>query len=539
MKHYPLKGLLGVNVTPDSLISSVGDYTEQAAIKSANKLNAIVSTKFSGLRVYVDADNVKMDNNTTWKLSPDNRGFPLDLAIQNIQAKLPDIAIHICYQNMPDNIKKEYAALPLVDNKPVRSTVYKHPNDDANNPDSFSELAKDMGVLALRGGRNSFGNDYPLYVSPNWWENVGTYQQVIFKGANLYIILEGINEGDNNWSNTYPLNAAQYGAANKKCYEAIKAVDPTMIVSSSGVMTGEAKMLKDIITWIDTNNGGKPIFDEYQCHLYPWGWKNPFGWSGNVASALPPEMSLIPYANALVETANDRFPIIIGEWGDDLAFDSPIGIRPFGSYTAEQIRTFWITRTLFGFGKVGIKRAYFYRLYQDYGLANDNNGEQFQTSSLFIKDDQDNITRRPSGDVFQEFADNYADFVFDSVIVEDSIKKVYRFVNGDSELITGWAVEKVDTIVDSKGTSRASFTENIVDYTLPDGTNVKLSSKPIIKINSLSTVPTPTPTPTPTPVPDPIPNPNPIPNPPAGKTIIGVIFDDYTWARVDIQNKPL
>lgn len=460
-QHYPIKNMLGVNVHPWDLIASSGSYGDEAAKETANKQNAIISTGFTWLRIYVDAYNVKDNTNTVYAFNPtinSGGGYLIDDAITALKANNPNLKINYCYQNAPNNIKSLWTK---------SNTQYRYPNTDPSKPETWKEIAHDMAVITARGGSNANALNYPLYQSPNWWDA----KQVMTKGSKLYDQVEGGNEWDNNWSNAEYLNGSQYAIAWKVIYDSVKKVDPSMSVSTTGVMTEDPQILIDAL-----KAGAK--FDKYQFHCYPWGWSH-----GNIASALPPEYNMIPAAKKVVAAANS-IPCIIGEWGYDLHPESNMGVRPFSNYTGEQVRSFWIMRSILGFAATGIESAYYYRIYQDYGLLNDNNPTIFETSSLFIKDEQNNITRRLSGDVFYQLS-QYGDFVFDKSIVENDSVRVYRFKYGNTYLYTAWTIEKVQ-LVTINGTNRAEFTEVKTDYTFPDGQTIQLSSKPVfVVVNSV------------------------------------------------------
>jgi hypothetical protein len=487
-KHYPLKNLLGVNVTPDALIASQGTSAAHALIETANKRAAITSTGFTWLRIYIDADAVKRDNNTTYLLSPDGRGYQTDEAIAILKQQCPDLKINICYQNKPQPIATEWGA--------TKSTVYRHPNSNPYAPESYSELAHDCGVLAGRGGTNVNAPDYPLFIPPNWWEP----RQQMLKGSTLYNQIEGINEGDNQWSNQTPMDAAQYFAALKSIYDSVKKYDPNMLVSSSGVMTEDPQMLADILTLCRTSNNGKVPFDKYQFHCYGWGW------SKNIANGISPEYNTYPATKKVVAVSNG-IPCVVGEWGYDLHPNSDLGVRPFSNYTAEQVRAYFSARSIILFSVAGIESAYNYRMYQDDGLLHDDDPQTFQTASLFWKDANDNIKRRLTGDVFRQLL-QFGDFVYDATIIENDSVRVYRFRNGGQFLFVGWTVEKIALVTEPNGiwsTNRAVFTETKFNYTFPTagiqydiaedssdnmkaqpyyGTTITLSSKPTFVVTN-------------------------------------------------------
>jgi hypothetical protein len=477
---YPIKNLLGIDCHQWDLASHPQQSGKDARTKALQ--DAIISTGFTGLRIYSDASVIKDASNTVFMFNPDGRGYEQDTAIQQLKARYPNLKVDYCYQNAPKPIQAEWAG--------KKNTSYRHPNTDPAKLETWADLAKDMAVIAGRGGSNTNAPDYPLFVSPNWWD---TKQQML-KGAKIYDIIEPQNELDNNWSNDQFLNGSQYAVLWKAVYDAVKKIDPNIVMSTTGVMTENPQILIDALAYAKAQGWGK-IFDKYQFHCYPWGW------SKSIASALPPEMNMIPAAKKMVAAAGD-IPCVIGEWGFDLHPDSDMGVRPFGCYAGEQIRSWWIMRSLLGFAAAGIESAFYYREFQDYGLVNDTNSTIFETSSLFIKDDQDVITRRLSGDAFYTFASKYGDFVFDSVVVEDASKVVYKFMSLTQTMYVGWTIEQVKLITVPNGaytTNRAEFTEVKVNYMLPNGQTVSLSSNPVFVVVDGATPPSPPIPPTPPP----------------------------------------
>jgi hypothetical protein len=493
----PLKNLLGINCHQWDVASHPQQTGKEARTTALQ--NAIISTSFSWLRIYTDATVIKDGSNLTFMFSPDGRGYMQDEAIAQLKKSNPSLKVNICYQNAPKNIQAEWTG--------KKNTQYRHVNSDPSKPEAWAELAADMAVIAARGGTNTNVADYPLFTSPNWWDP----KQIMLKGSGLYDQVEAQNELDNNWSNDQFLNGSQYAVLWKVVYDAVKKVDPNISVSSTGVMTENPQVLTDALNYSKSQGWGK-IFDKYQFHCYPWGW------SKDIASALPPEMNMIPAAKKVVAAAGG-IPCIIGEWGFDLHPDSDMGVRPFGPYTGEEIRSYWICRSLLGFLMAGIDTAFYYREYQDYGLKNDTNATIFETSSLFIKDDQDVITRRLSGDVFKQLS-GFGDFSFDAAIVDNDVQKVYRFTNGTKQLYAGWTIEKVSLVTVPNGsytTNRAVFTEVKSNYNFPAGTRldlqpgdsmqqtafaggtIELSTKPVFVLVDGATPPTPPPPPPPTP----------------------------------------
>lgn len=489
-QRSPLKNLLGVNCRADNLITAVGVNKDSQNRYNPIKQATIVNSGTHGLRIYVDATVNKSVDNTQYRFSPDGRGFRLDSGINGLRRCIPDLFVNIAYQNQPVNIQNEWTG--------IKSSIYRHLADDPNLPSTYSEIAHDCGVFAGLGGSNKNNSDYPLFVSPNWWENVYPYQQAQYEGAGFFNSIAPGNEQDNPWTNDRPLNGAQYAAEWKSTYDSVKKYDPNMIVSSTGVMTQEPQILSDAIQWCNTNNAGKLPFDEYEFHCYP------FGWSKNIASALPPEMTAVP-AFKKIKAAAPNVSFVVGEWSPgDRDPRSTLGIQPFSNYTGEQIQAYWGARWILWMAATGMKRGFNYQAYQSYGHLTDTSGEQFVTSSLFIEESDGSITRFLIGDVIKQLG-AFGNYYYESTIVDDGTKVILRFTNGINYLYVGWTVEQVQ-LVTINGTNRAQFTETKANYTFPSGTrldlakgdvmtsqpyygaSVELSSKPVF-IQTLASLP--------------------------------------------------
>ncbi len=474
IKYYPIKNMLGVNAHPWDLTISQGEFGEAADKKGVEKLNAIISTGFSWLRIYLDAYNAKSADNKTFGFNPtinNGGGFHWENAIATLKSKNPNIKTNICYQNLPLNLQAEWQAAGK------KSTQYRRPNTDPSKPETWYELASDMAVLAARGGKNMSAANYPLFVSPNWWEP----KQEMKKGTGLYDQLEIQNELDNPWSNDYPLTGAQHSVLWKTTYDAIKKVDSTMLVSTTGVTPDDPKILTEAIAWSKANNGGKLPFDKYQFHCYPWGWNK------GVTAALPPEYNMIPAAKKVVALG---VPSVVGEWGFDINADSEIGIRTFSNYTAEQVRQNYVARSILGFAVTGIESAYYFTMYQHFGFETDKKNYLFATSGLFVEENN-MIHRRLHAKTFQQLA-GIGEYVYDSTLIDSDFVKLYRLKLGEKKILTGWTVEKVDIVTEPSGpngqwtTNKPKFTERKFNYRFPKGTRLDLTEDTVMKSTSFA-----------------------------------------------------
>jgi hypothetical protein len=502
IKHYPIKNMLGVNIHEWDIMVSDPDFNNnQQRTDSLQK--AIIDLGVTGLRLYADAGAMKTDDNTQYQFSPNRRGWRIDSGLLMLRKANPNLTVLYCYQGSPNNINNEY------NNVSEKNTIYVHRADDRLNPASYREEGHDLAVLAGRGGRNPNVPDYPILVPNNTWETRGT----MYKGANIYDLLEPTNEPDNNWMNTRFFKGAEMAAMAKGVYDSIKKVDPTMIVSSPGMASDDTIYLSQAIQWCNTNNGGKIPFDEYQFHSYGSGmWQ----YNNNIANGIPPEESTIKAAKKMVPfAASHGITTFVGEHSYDQHPYSWIGITPISNYTPSERVAYWGLREVLGYAVTGVKRAFYYKLYQDWNTDADSSEGLFATSSLLVQQKNGHIQRRLIGDVFKQLH-QVGDFVYDRTIIDNDTVKMYVFKNGTQELYTGWTVEQIGTTYD-RG-NRTKFTERFYNYNLNvSGTrldinedssgvfkqsaftagNVKLSSKPFFVLVGGTVPPPPPPAPTP------------------------------------------
>jgi hypothetical protein len=443
--HYPIKNFLRTNCYGWNL---VGDWSWPQSVTD-RKIDALASLKLSGIRVSTDSYANKDSFNNIYLFNPERRGFKTDTGIVLLRKKLPGLFVDLCYQNQPYNIQAEYKAAG------VKSTVYKHLNDDASLSQSYSELAHDCYVLASRGGRNTNVPDYPLFKSPFWWEP----SQIMYKGAAFYDAIEALNESDNQYSNTNPLNGAQLAAMWAAAYDSIKKADPTMLVSTTGIANGDPQIMLDALKWFNANRGGKLAFDIWQQHHYPWAWY--MGLSGG----LPGELSIIPEIDK-VKAACPTGLYSVGEWSWDVHPDSPINAPAHDGYSAEQTRGQAAIRTIFKYSQHGVHDAYWYRTYPDYVKNIDSSGEVFATSALIKQtDDSCHWVRTTVGDYFAQ-ASAFGDYTFSSALRDDSVQ-VLKFVNPNHpDLYALWTVERITPYTDLRGVSHPAWHERKYDYTL-------------------------------------------------------------------------
>jgi hypothetical protein len=457
--YYPIKNFLGANLHPwdfDSL-------TYPAKYKALVDLNATM------LRVYSDIYADKDSATGSYMLNPERRGFQVERTFAALKKDAPWVTTHICYQNQSLPIKATWMAAG-------KGSHLDFPYGfDRNNPLTYSEIARDVFVLATRGGKNKELPDYPVYVSPNWWEP----SQKKIKGGGFYDIIEGGNEWNAWWAGLDGyLSGAQLGTAWSAMYDGhkkliknagVKNADKNILVSNGGVASDRPDILLEVIDWSKKYRGyknGKSVdlpFDVYQFHCYP----SSEGQYSNSKGGLPPELGMIPKVEQIVKLANKYaggLRTLVGEWGYDVHPESTQNAPAYSNYSAEQSRAHLAVRAILGFAQSGVWGAEWYRLYQDWpNTIYDNVGEQFATMALLRQmDDKATIIKRTLvGDYFKQLS-QFSDFVFTEAIRNDSLR-VLKFSNGSENMYAIWSVEKV-TI--NSNTNRPVYFERKGSYAL-------------------------------------------------------------------------
>jgi hypothetical protein len=505
IKHYPIKNMLGVNAHEWDIMQT-DDLPDSNSFKTERLQKAIADLGVTAIRMYVDVGPGKSADNVYAHWSPNRRGWRIDSGLLALKAKIPGFTVLYTIQGAPNNIQAGYDAVG------EKNSLYVRKGADRLNPQSWTEEAHDAFVLASRGGTNKNVPDYPIYFPNNTWET----RQAYYKGAGFIDMLSPANEPDNQWTTT-PLNGYGMAAMAAPFYDSAKKADPNIIVSSPGVASDDTVYLSQILDWNAKNRGGKPSFDEYELHSYGSGM---WTYNNNIANGIPPEESTIKGAKKMGQyaAAHNIIPYV-GEHSYDQHEYSWLGITPISNYTPSERVAFWGLREILGYAVSGMKRAFYYKLYQDWNTAADSSEGLFATSSLLVQEPNGYIHRRLIGDVFKQLH-QVGDFVYDRTLIDNDTVKMYVFKNGTQELYTGWTVEKIGTKYD-RGV-RTVLTERFYDYNLNvSGTRldinedssgvfkqstfsagtVKLSSKPFFVLVG-GTAPTPDPTPTPQPTPD-------------------------------------
>jgi hypothetical protein len=506
-KAAPLKNFLMANCHPWDIDS----------LQYPGKYKALVNLNLHGLRLYSDIIADK-DASGNYALNPEIRGFQPERTFKALLKIDSTYLTQLCFQGQSSTIKATWDAAG-------KSVAWDKPYGlDSTNPRSYMEVAKDMFVLAGRGGKNASVPDYPIYPQPHWYDSANE----MVKGGRFYKVIEGGNEWDNWYSNdpkTTYMGGAGLAAAWSAMYDGhnsslgstygVKNADPSVQFANSGIAWDRPDLFREAIEWWRLKRGVKKgrvdiPTDSWNIHSYS-GSSGQFGSSGG----FPAEYGMLPQLKQMVYFSNkygNGLPVVISEWGWDVHPNSILNAPAYGSYTAQQTRGNWAVRAICSFAEAGIDAAQWYRLYQDYytgdpnggNYANDNNATQFATMALLRQHNfkPDSVSRTVVGDYFKQLSE-FGNYTYDTTFRGDSVHMV-RFTNGANYLYALWTTESF--VIDAS--NHPVFTERSYTYNLQitgnkrqlvdgldsmssqnfDRGNIVLKSKPIFIVHTKSQI---------------------------------------------------
>lgn len=451
-RNVPLRNLMGVVMHTWDI-----DYKMYPT-----KYQALLDLNVGNIRLYSDADGNK-DPNGSYAFNPQyHGGFHPEEAFAKLKQDRPNILLQACYQRQSLNISTDWLSVGI--SSQLNFPYQYNNNTDRLKPSSYFNIAQDLFVLTERGGRNANLPDYPVWISPNWWEQ----KNQMIKGGNFYDAVEGGNEWNGWWAgyNGF-MNGSQLAAAWSMMYDGhkgafsnvgVKQADRTMLFTNGGIALDMPDIFHEAVDWWKANRGYLPDgsvdipLDYYSFHCYP----SAGGQYSGAEGGLPPELGMALKAKQMVLFSNKfggRKPVYIGEWGYDVNPGSPQNAPAYGRYTAEQTRAMWAIRSVCSFSEAGLDGAQWYRAYQDYfpsdtrggNYISDNSSMQFSTMALLRQGDFDlSVTRTLVGDYFKQFSDLYGDYVFDDALRNDSVW-VLKFRKDTNSMYVIWGVENITT----------------------------------------------------------------------------------------------
>jgi hypothetical protein len=250
-----------------------------------------------------------------------------------------------------------------------------------------------------------------------------------------------------------------------------------MVVVMGGLATADVKYVQRMIDWCKANRGYKAdgsinlCFDVINYHLYAN--------DGSVfthtrsTTGVAPELSILgSVADGFVKLANslkNKPEVWVTETGYDINQQSYQHAPPIGSKPALITQADWILRTSLLYARHGIKRLFFYQLFD----AAPNNPEQYSTSGL-----AESPKRRPAADYILQVNKLMGNYIYKGTVNADPLVDKYKL---------GKNIIYVLTVPDQKGRTAdynlvLGSAGSAIVYTLKPSADV-MDSKQVATIN--------------------------------------------------------
>jgi hypothetical protein len=367
-----------------------------------------------------------------------NGGWDEDIIYQ--RCKQDGILVLADLKNIPEWLQKTYPASSRDDdNAPVPY------GQSLTDPASYADQARMAFQLAARYGCNKNIDKSLIKVDTHKRWN-GDIPNEPLIGMEVLKYIECGNERDRWWGGDETHQTAEQYAANMSAFYdgnmgklgpgvGVKAADPNMQVVMGGLATADVKFVQRMIDWCRTNRGVKPdgsvnlCFDVINYHLY----SN----NGDVrkqkkpTTGIAPELSITgEVANQFVKLANTlpgHPEVWVTETGYDINQESYQKAESIGLKTVLANQADWILRTSLLYTRYGVKRVFFYQLFDDHAGGT----SQYATSGL-----AEGIKRRPAADYILQTTTLMGDYNYIKTINNDPLVDQYKLDNKTMYVLT-------------------------------------------------------------------------------------------------------
>jgi len=314
-----------------------------------------------------------------------------------------------------------------------------------SNPASYADQARTAFQFAARYGYNKNVDKalVKVHTAKRYPDDVPNEIKI---GMGLIKYIECGNERDRWWgADETHQNPEEYAANMSAFYDGnmgklgpnsgVKTADPTMQVVMGGLASADINYVQRMINWCKKNRGYRKdgsvnlCFDIINYHLY----SN----DGDVrthkraTTGIAPELSNDgSIANAFVKLANslpNHPEIWLTETGYDINQESYQKAESIGKKTVLANQADWILRTSLLYIRYGIKRVFFYQLFDDHA----NGTTQYATSGL-----AEGIKRRPATDYILQTSKLMGDYNYIKTINEDPLVDQYQLENKTMYVLT-------------------------------------------------------------------------------------------------------
>ena len=421
----PLKNMFGINGYEWNFLENPGSPHDRNHIYEDKY--ALIKT-FSAVRHYLNWNRIESLKGDYTFNPAFSGGWDYDIIYQ--RCKQDGILVLADLKNTAEWLYNTYPASER-DSQDV-PVVYGQSTTD---PASYIDQAHLAFQFAARYGYNQNVNKTLVTVDTKkrWPNDIPNEPKT---GMALIKYIECGNEPDRWWGpDETHQNAEEYAANLSAFYDGnkgklgpnagVKTADPGMQVVLGGLASADVKYLQGVIDWCKNNRGYKKdgsvnlCFDVINYHLY----SN----NGDVRTHKHPTTGVAPelcnagtIANSFVKLANSlpQHPEVwLTENGYDINPASYQRADAIGKKTALEQQADWTIRSSLFYIRYGIKRLFFYQLFDDHAGGT----PQFATSGL-----NEGLKRRPAADYILQTSKLMGDYDYVKTIAADPLVDQYK-----------------------------------------------------------------------------------------------------------------
>jgi len=414
----PLKNMFGVNSYAWDFLQNPSNPNDVSALYLP-KMNLINS--FTMVRHYLDW-NLMESKQGNYTFNPCAAGsWNLDAIYAG--AKAAGITILADIKCCPDWLVKTYpTGQQDAENVPAPYGL------DRSAPASYILQGKMAFQFAARYGSNAAvdKSQVSVYAVPRWTADP---INVVKIGLGLVKYIECDNERDKWWKGAKAEQTAEEYAANMSAFYdgdmgklgknvGVKNADPNMVVVMGGLASANFAFVQGMINWCKTHRGYRAdgsvnlCFDVINYHYY--NEANNIGLAPELSNAASNADQMVAIANSIP----NKPEVWITESGYDINAQSNFRAPAIGSKSALLVQGDWIVRSSLLYLKHGIKRLFYYQLFD----AFPNNPTQFSTSGLT---EQSNLTRRPAANYLLQLNALMGGYTYQKTIYSNPMVDIY------------------------------------------------------------------------------------------------------------------
>jgi len=426
VKPNAIRNMFGINCYEWNFLNDPNNNNDASHIYQP-KMEVIKS--FTGVRHYMDWSKIEATEGSYTFNPTNNGGWNFDAIYQ--ACKSAGIEVLVCLKTCPGWLVKDFPP-----NEQDAENVPAPYGANHSDPASYIAQARAGFQFAARYGYNTKVDPALVKVSTRQrWHGDQVNELKIGMGLIKYI--ECDNERDKWWKGKKAQqNGHEYAANLSAFYDGnkgklgkgvgVKNADPSMQVVMTGLATADVKFVADMIDWCKQNRGYKPdgsidlCFDVINYHFAPNDHKSHV--NGQATRGIAPELSEAgEVADGFVSLANSlkqHPPVWITETCYDINPGSPQRAGAIAGKSAEEVQGDWLLRAALLYNRHGIKRAFYYQLFDD-----NTSAIQYSTSGLA---DEKTLERRPAADYALQVTKLMGNYEYKATISQDPLVDVYQ-----------------------------------------------------------------------------------------------------------------